>query len=75
MLVPPVVASANHPNGSTNQPNASTNKPNMSRGNIGHVGSPHIGARVGHVDFMLFVLISVALGSQCERNFRWNMGL
>ena len=58
-----------------NQPNASTNQPNVSRWNVGHVGSPHVGAQVGHVDFTLFVLISFALGSRCERNFRWNMGL
>ena len=30
---------------------------------------------VGHVDFMLFVSISFALGSQRERSFQWNMGL
>ena len=47
----------------------------MSRWNIGCVGSPRFGARVGHVDFMLFVSISFALGSQCERGFWWNMGL
>ena len=33
-----------------------------------------VGARVGHVDFMLFVSISFVLGSQRERNFWWNMG-
>ena len=36
--------------------------PNASRWNIGCVGSPHIGAGVGHVHFMLFVSISFALG-------------
>ena len=30
---------------------------------------------IGHVDFMLFVSISFALCSQCERVFWWNMGL
>ena len=31
--------------------------------------------RVGHVDFMLFGTLSLALGSQREYNFQWNMGL
>ena len=39
--------------------------PNTSRWNIGGFGDG-----VGHVDFMLFVSISFALGSQW-----WNMGL
>ena len=30
---------------------------------------------VGLVHFMFFVLISFALGSQCEPSFQWNMGL
>ena len=30
---------------------------------------------VGHVDFILFVSISFALGSQCERGLWWNMAL
>ena len=30
---------------------------------------------VGHVHFMLFVLITFALGSQREPSFQWNMGL
>ena len=30
---------------------------------------------IGHVDFMLFVSISFALGSQCKLIFWWNMGL
>ena len=47
-----------------------------SRWNIlGAVGSPTQNSRVGHVDFMLFVLLSLALGSQREHNFQWNMGL
>ena len=33
-----------------------------------------IGARVGHVHFMLFVSVSFALGSQRKRGFQWNMG-
>ena len=48
--------------------------PNASQWNIGCVGSPGVGARVGHVHFMLFVSISFALGSQRERSFQWNMG-
>ena len=46
--------------------------PNASRWNIGGVGSPTQGAGVGHVDFMLFVLISFALVTQCEPSFQWN---
>ena len=38
-------------------------------------GYPRIGVCVGHVHFMLFVLISLALGTQCKCSFRWNMGL
>ena len=53
-------------------PNAT---PNTSQWNIDCVGSPGIGACVGHVHFMLFMSISFALGSQLERSFRWNMGL
>ena len=49
--------------------------PNASQWNIGCVGSPCVGARVGHVHFMLFVSISFALGSQRERSFQWNMSL
>ena len=30
---------------------------------------------VGHVDFMLFVLFLVALGTQRKRNIQWNTGL
>ena len=30
---------------------------------------------VGHVHFMVFVLISFALGSHREPSFQWNMGL
>ena len=42
-------------------PNA---KPNSSWWNIACVGSPSVGARVGHVHFVLFMSISFALGSQ-----------
>ena len=52
-----------------------TRNPNASQWNIARVGSPGIGARVGHVHFMLFVSISFALGSQCEHRFQWNMDL
>ena len=47
--------------------------PRANRWNIGRVGSPSQN-RVGHVDFMLFVSLSLALGSQHQRNFQWNMG-
>ena len=30
---------------------------------------------IGHVHFMLFVLISFALGTQREPSLQWNMGL
>ena len=49
--------------------------PNTSRWNIVGVGSPTKNSRVDHVDFMLFVSLSLALGSQREHNFQWNMGL
>ena len=35
-------------------PNNTPNLPNASRLNIGHIWSPRIGSRVGHVDFKLF---------------------
>ena len=40
--------------------------PNASRWNIAGVGSPSLGADIGHVDFMLFVLFLVVLGTQCK---------
>ena len=52
-------------------PNAT---PNTSRWNIGCVGSPAVGAGIGHVHFIFFVLISFALGSHSEPLFQWNMG-
>ena len=35
---------------------------------------PGVGAGVGHVHFMFFVLISFAFCSQRKPFFRWNMG-
>ena len=40
--------------------------PNTSRWNIDGVGSPTRGADVGHVDFMLFVSISLTLHEICN---------
>ena len=48
---------------------------NTSRWNIGGVGSPTQNSGIGHVDFMLFVSFSLALGSQRGHNFQWNMDL
>ena len=48
-------------------PNAKTS--NASQWNIGGIGPSGVGAGVGHVDFLLFMLISFALVTQ------WNMGL
>ena len=45
------------PNATPHLPNANSN---ASRWNIGCVGSPGVGACVGHVHFMLFVSISFA---------------
>ena len=47
--------------------------PNASQWNIGCVGSPGVGTRVGHVHFMLFVSISFVLGSQRRCSFQCNM--
>ena len=47
--------------------------PNASLWNIGCVGSQNF--RIGHVHFMLFVLISFALGTQRKPSLQWNMGL
>ena len=46
-----------------------TQNPNTSQWNIG------CNFRVGHVHFMLFVLISFALVTQREPSLQWNMGL
>ena len=43
---------------------------NANQWNIGCVGSPGIGARVGHVHFIVFASISFALGSQLEHSFQ-----
>ena len=51
-----------------------TQTPNVNRWNIGCVGSPMQNSRVDPVDFMLFVSLSLELGSQHEHNFQWNMG-
>ena len=51
-----------------------TRTPNVSQCNIGRVGSPTQNFRVGHVHFMLFVLISYVLVTQCEPNLQWDMG-
>ena len=50
-----------------------TQNPNVSQSNVGCVESPGIGARVGHLHFMLFVSFLFALGSQRECSFLWNM--
>ena len=51
-----------------------TENPNASQWNIGCVGSPTQNFRVGHVHFMLFVLISFGMGNQCKPSLQWNMG-
>ena len=43
-----------------------TQNPKASRWNIGCVGFPTQNLHVGHIDFMLFVLISFALVTQRE---------
>ena len=50
-------------------PNVSPHGPNASRWNIGRVGSPRMGARIGHIHFMMFVLISFVLGTQMQTRF------
>ena len=47
---------------------------NTIRWKISVVGSQTQIFCVGHVDFRLFVSLSLALASQCEHNFQWNMG-
>ena len=51
-----------------------TQTPNANRWNIGCDGSPTQNSHVGHVDFMLFVLISFTLVTQCKPSLQWNMG-
>ena len=41
--------------------------------NIGCVGSPDVGARVGHVHFMLFMSNSIVLDSQRKCGFQCNI--
>ena len=48
--------------------------PDASQWNIGGVGPSDVGAGVGHVHFMFFVLISFAFCSQRKPSFQWNMG-
>ena len=50
-----------------------TATPNASQWNIGCVGSPTQNFCIGHVHFMLFVLISFALVTQREPSLQWNM--
>ena len=52
-----------------------TPTPNASKWNIDGVGPSGIGAGVGHVHFMFFVLISFGFCSQRKPSFQWNMGL
>ena len=51
-----------------------TPTPDASQWNIGGVGPFGVGAGVGHVHSMFFVLISFAFCSQREPSFQWNMG-
>ena len=53
----------------------SESQPNVNRWSIGRVGSPHIKAQVGHLEFMLFVSNSFTLGSQRECGIWWKIGL
>ena len=47
---------------------------NTSQWNIACVGSPTQNFRIGHVHFMLFVLISFTFVTQCEPSLQWDMG-
>ena len=49
--------------------------PDASQWNIGGVGPSGVGAGIGHVHFVFFVLISFAFCSQRKPSFQWNMGL
>ena len=51
-----------------------TQNPNKSQWNVGCVGFHMQNFRVGHVHFMLFVLISYAFGGQRKPSIQWNMG-
>ena len=54
---------------------APTPTPDASQWNIGGVGPSGVGAGVGIVNFMFFVLISFAFCSQRKPSFQWNMGV
>ena len=41
----------------------------------GRVGSPCVGASIGHVDFMLFVSFLIAMSTRRKHGFQWNTGL
>ena len=49
-----------------------TPTPKGSMWNIGGIGSPTQNSRVGHVHFMVFVLISFVLGRQRVPSLQWN---
>ena len=49
--------------------------PDASHWNKGGVGFPMQSFRVGHVNFMLFMSISFASGTQGKLVFQWKMGL
>ena len=53
---------------------APTPTPDASQWKIGGVGPSGVGAGVGHVHFMFFVLISFTFCSQRKPSFQWNMG-
>ena len=52
------------PNAKSDRPNAKPGKPNAIKWNTGCVGCPGIGACIGHLNFMFFMLISFVLGNQ-----------
>ena len=41
----------------------------------GRVGNHRVEVRIRHANSMLYVSLSLALGSQCERNFGFNVGI
>ena len=51
-----------------------TQNPNASEWNIGCVGSLALGCCIGHVHFIIFVLISFASDTRRKPVFQWNMG-
>ena len=62
-------ANPRRPNAKPHGPNGRPHGPNESWWNIGPVGSPPVGACVGHVHFILFVTILISLGSQLKAIF------